>query len=420
MSNAYDHPTEIINGARTSENMQAANLCGPGQFSNIVDSGGCWALNFEPCTLTLPGGVITQASWQPAVFSEEEAPWYNGTDVSRDAIGFLIEEWTGLDGSHHTRSVTSVGTNRGGALFGPQSHKHRVMKLNVLLHGRNQEACNYLFRWLEQTLLAATDPCETISLWLREFDPGIDPLDVERGVARLDNVVLIEGPTWEADPAPGGTCYVRRCSFTLAAGDPCMYRAPVILDNEAMGPGALSSNRQTTGPDYWLGNGKYVQYIVNPALPDGLTNSEYGRLCPLVTLYSPAENGANGRKSLPDISIKGYASYAGFADSPRMEQIGELVITGRGTSGMWIEIDMAKRRVRYRDFAQNSSWRNGSHLVGPAVNGMRRWWSLDPCVYGRMMVTPTWTGYLNQRLGSPDPPSSFTFFLDAVVRFGCA
>lgn len=407
-TNAYGQPSELVNGARLAENMASAS-----RFSNVLESGGCWALNFEPCTMDSTGAT---EAWQPAVFSEEGAPWFNGTDASRDAIGFYIEEWTGLDGAHHTRSVTPLGINRGGALFGPQSHNHRVMKVNLLIHGRNAEACNYLFRWLEQQLLNACNPCSSQQIWLREFDPGFNFDNIERGLARANRVALIEGPTWEADPVPSGTCHIRRTSFTLAAGDPCLYR-PTQDGAEAtvLASGApLSTVASVTGPTYWTGSAMRVSAEVAPG--------DYGNVAAKVTFSSTVATAASGRKSLPDYRIAAFAhpSNAPSASLSQLPKIGELVISGVGTSGLEIEVNMAERQVRYRDIGSNSAWRNGSGMIGAVVGGLRRWWTLDACFPGIIVVEPVYPGLLNSRTGLADPPTSWGVTLETITRFGCS
>ena len=35
------NPAELINGARLAHNLEAAAMCGSGQFSNVLDYAGC-------------------------------------------------------------------------------------------------------------------------------------------------------------------------------------------------------------------------------------------------------------------------------------------------------------------------------------------------------------------------------------------
>lgn len=411
LSDGLGRPREIVNGARLSENITIAAI--GSRFSNPLQDGGCFALGFEPCT-TNPT-TLASTAWDPVDFSEEAAPWFNGTDASRDAMGFWIEEWTGLDGAHHGRSVTPVGNNRGGARFGPQSHRHRVMKINLLLHGRNAEACNYLFRWLEHALLATCSPCSTEQVWFREFDPGIgtDPDDLERGVARLTGCALVEGPTFEADPVPSSACYVRRASFTLVASDPCIYRVGQFGDNDDIGTVSVKSiDPIVAGPTYWVGQGMQVS-IPSPSV-------DYGQGAVIVNIQSDVMVDTDGRVGLPDLRIVGYRDpfNVGFGRADQAYPIGELVVTGEATSGLEIVIDLAERSIRYREMT-GFEWHNGSHLVADGTPGLRRWWSWEACAPGFVVVEPRYVGLLNTRMNLASNLAGFTVQVDTVSRFGC-
>lgn len=422
LSNSFGRPSEVVNGARLSENISAALLCG--RFSNPATDGGCYALGFNPCTTNPTTGGST--AWDETDFSEDGAPWFNGTDASRDAMGFYIEEWTGLGGEHHARSVTGVGNNRGGARFGPQSHNHRVMKLNVLIHGRNAEACNYLYRWLEQTLIAGCDPCSTGQLWFREFDPGFssDPADLQRGLARMTGVVLIEGPTIEAAPVRDGACFIRRTSFTLAVGDPCIYRVSEFGDNEEFtstsAPDYGDGAAVVAGPTYWVGTGMQVS-VPSPTV-------DYGQGAAIVDIQSDVEvDGIAGRLSLPDLRIVGYADplNAGFTRADQAIKIGELTVTGLETSGLEIIVDMAERTIRYRNLRSKSTWRNGSSLLAGATSDVRRWWTWDACAPGFVVVEPKYVGLRNDRVMAQSTNttarvSAYTVQIDLTSRFGCS
>src|SRR5690606_5606622 len=110
--------------------------------------------------------------------------------------------------------------------------RHREMKLNVLLVGLNEPALMHGFRWLESFLVGCSESCGEWAFWIRDFCPPDPELDPEEGVYRLDEVALIEGPTWESPVTPRSGCVIRRASFTIAAGDPCMYSPPSELDTD--------------------------------------------------------------------------------------------------------------------------------------------------------------------------------------------
>jgi hypothetical protein len=95
------------------------------------------------------------------------------------------------------------------------------MKVNVFLFGRNEQAVEYLFRWLGSVLTGVCATCATESLMLRRYCGSTG--DLWDGVVEMRNVGLVEGLKWEAEIQTEGNCYIRRASFALMAGDPCMY-----------------------------------------------------------------------------------------------------------------------------------------------------------------------------------------------------
>jgi hypothetical protein len=181
------------------------------------------AVAIDGTSVTVVSNAVVD--WRPLDFTSpaiDLAPWYTSLyPESADAFGFWIEEWTGLDDAHIVRPVTSFGSAWGGAQLGTIRANERVMKLNVLLFGRNEAASEYLFRWLATTLSANCTGCAVDSMLIRRVCPTGG--DFDQGVARLDEVGLVEGLQWETDPTTHSMCSVRRVSFGLTAGDPCLY-----------------------------------------------------------------------------------------------------------------------------------------------------------------------------------------------------
>jgi hypothetical protein len=211
---------ELLNNART-----ASYLANPDLAIDLIDicsiepNGGCDSYAYMPnCG---PGG---DGSWSALQFDRPEsdpAPWYNSLyPQSADALGFIVEDWTGLDDGHIRRSTTAW--DRGHSL-GPLGSSGRVMKINVFLFGRTEEATEYLFRWLGSTLSSVCSTCASESILIRRFCGDVDNL--WDGIAEMRRVGLVEGLRWENEPIPlgDGSCYFRRASFALQAGDPCMY-----------------------------------------------------------------------------------------------------------------------------------------------------------------------------------------------------
>lgn len=351
-------------------------------------------------------------SWQAVNFASTAAPWYNANNVaSTEALGFLIEEFTGLDGAHHQRAIQPVGALRGGSVPGVLSHKHRTMKLNVLLHGTSERGLNYLFRWLEQQLLNCCGNDGYQQLWVRESCPILAL--PEEGLQMLNEVVLVEGPTWEAQPTNNSGCYLRRASFTLAAGDPCMYAVDSDVSAATMTTSGVTLTTSTATRGWWAGTDKYLA----AAMPAG----RVGRVGPIVTISSPLENRTGARKSIPDLVITGYAAPRndGFATLTDAYPIGEIVIAGAASAGLVIEVNVPGRQVRYRDPYGDNQWYDGSRFIGPSSVNARRWWAIDNCVPGGVIVQPMWAGLACRYDSNADPVSQWTVDVNAVEINGC-
>lgn len=169
--------------------------------------------------------ALAPVEWASLAFSTpsvDGAPWYNAAyPESADALGFFIEEWTGLDDAHVKRPSTTWGGMGGGAGLGSVSADGRTMSINLLLFGRTEDAVEYLFRWLASVMTGVCQTCVTDSILIRRFCGST--ADPNKGLAELRRVGLISGLKWESEPFGRAACYLRRASFTLMAGDPCMY-----------------------------------------------------------------------------------------------------------------------------------------------------------------------------------------------------
>jgi hypothetical protein len=195
-----------------------------GQTITVVGAGANFSLN--------PGETF----WEELFFTTpalDDAPWYNPVyPESADALGFFVEEWTGLDSPHVARAVSP---RQYGGQLGTLKASQRVMKLNVIAFARTERAMEYLFRWLEATLGSVCSGCATDEILIRRFCPT-DLSQLWEGVVELREVGLVEGVTWENDLSDVNRCFIRRLSFALAAGDPCMYLpgtngpAPTVAD----------------------------------------------------------------------------------------------------------------------------------------------------------------------------------------------
>lgn len=354
--------------------------------------------------------------WTTADFSSTASPWYNANiPESAEAHGFLVEEWTGLDGAHHRRASTPTGQNRGGAYYGPQSHDARVMKLNVLLHGSTERGLTYLFHWLENRLLNCCDStCGTRQMWYRQFCPPSPATAPEDGLVRLERLALAEGPTWEQPPLPDSACYLRRVSFTLTAGDPCGYREPAAVGyGVSVTSGVLTTNVLTSCATF-EGDARQTRADFSAAAV------AYGAMAPIVYIASSSESTAGVRRGLPVLRIAGYAdpNNTGLACSAIF--LGELILEGYATSGLEIMADLVQRRVLVRGIG-STAWEDGSRLIGPALrSGAPRWWSFGGCDSGFVVVEPAFTGLETNRVSSSSlQVSTWTTRIEAGARIGC-
>lgn len=193
--------------------------------SFVASSGQTVTVNHTGGTPTVIFPFLSGDDWETQNYdtpATDDAPWYSAEyPESADAIGFWVEEWTGLDDRHVSRAFTRYGTPRGGATAGAIGNAERVMKINIYLLGSTEESVEYLFRWLASTLSGVCGTCDLDSVLTRRFCGSVE--DPWWGMVEMRQVGLIEGLGWESDVAETGRCFFRHASFTLAAGDPCMY-----------------------------------------------------------------------------------------------------------------------------------------------------------------------------------------------------
>lgn len=383
-----------------------------------VDTVGLMA-QFAPASVTLPwvvggAGLSASTSWIHWASYAPVAPWDNGAPAAAEAYGFVIEEWTGLDGQHHLRSQVPVGSRRGGARFGPQTHRARVMKLNVLLLGSSERGLEHLFRFLESRLLDCCGSCCDRSIFLRTHCPGDG--DFASGWVRLDNVALVDGPTWEAEPARNVGCAMRRVSFTLAAGDPCMYgeSSGETTSTSVIWGVPLAASPVVAGCAHWASTSRQV-LVPLPAFEVGSTAAK-------VTISSPLELDASGNpKCLPDLRIYGYqAADFGTAAPCNSVPLGEFILVGYQAAGLEIEVDFGASTIRSRNVGSELDWEDATRLIGRNAPGaLRRWWTLPAGRAGAVVVEPLYTGLLNSIDATANPVTEWTVTVEGVQRIGC-
>jgi hypothetical protein len=225
---------EVFNGARLAAYLRNTDLTTGFHIADVLDYGGCESYEYAPVC----GDFGDPVTWE--LISKEDptfdpAPWYDPSrPESADGIGFWVEEWTGLDGSHISRPTSAAGPFN--TALGRIGAGGRVMSLNVLVLAMNEPAMEYMYRWLESLLLSYCSSCATDYAYIRRYCPP-SAVDPSEGVVELRNLGLVGPMKWEAPPVEALGCTMRRLSFTLMAGDPCMYTlggdtvTPVSLAN---------------------------------------------------------------------------------------------------------------------------------------------------------------------------------------------
>lgn len=429
-ANAWGNAVEVFNEARTTYNLTNAINSGVKRYGDVLKNAGCEALNYVPCTMSSTGSVT---SWQAMATGPTQNPWYVASSAaSLEAYGFWVEEWTGLDGAHHVREVTPIGGGRGGAVFGRQSSSHRTMAINVVLMGSSERGLNHLFRWLESTLLNSCAK-DSPSMWIREFCPTNSVADITEGLARADDVALIAGLEWAEPPVNDGGCYIRRASFTLGTGSPCLFREPVTQASSS----PLRSDHpslSTTDLDNATYNADLARFIgLSVRVAATMPTPAYGSVSPRITISSLRSPG----RVLPQFRIVGLTNPAGASTSEpyRMYPVG-CVVTAEGSmeAGCTYIIDVgtgeAFKQSTYKSLewmpapeifatGESPNWSYGvpyPSFLGPDGR-LKRWFSFGNCDSGVVVVEPNaipLSTYLTSNV-----PSFWTVTIESVARFGC-
>lgn len=433
-ANTYGNAVEVFNDARTSYNLTTAINSGVKRYGDVLRNAGCEGLNYVPCTMSATGTVT---SWQAMTTGPTQNPWYSSSSAaSLEAYGFWVEEWTGLDGAHHARSVNPLGVARGGARLGRQSSGSRTMAINVVLVGSSERGLNHLFRWLESTLLACCDPTNNPSMWIREFCPTNSVSDITEGLARADGVALIGPLEWADPPMEDAGCFIRRASFTLGTESPCLFREPVAGTSGTQAKSAFRTN--TTNLINVQADPARMTEFVGTSLRTAvnLPVPSYGMMSPRVTITSNYETSGALRLVLPQLRIVGFANPANVASTlpGSMTPIG-CVLTGEAVipSGSTVVIDVGAGTATYTDPFGELGYQPADFMIStssvpiytysyaypsflPATAKMSRWFGFSNCDIGSVAVEPN---TVPSQTNLAKLASSWTVTIESVARFGC-
>lgn len=203
-----------IDGSEYDENGLTSFTAASGQTVTVTSSGALQIIVRQYCDDWMPLSFATPAT--------DPAPWYNSNyPESADALGFYVEEWTGLGSDHVRGALTATGRPGGGGRVGVLGSQGRVMKLNLFAVANSEAGMQYLMDWLSSQLIGMCGGCGDDTMLFRRFCGSES--DLWNGVGEMRRVRVIEGVSWEAEPVEIATCFLRRMSFTIAAGDPCVY-----------------------------------------------------------------------------------------------------------------------------------------------------------------------------------------------------
>lgn len=382
---------EVINHARTLSYLRNSDLgCG----TIAVERDVCPSFYYDACEDWEPLEFITPSGDNPA-------PWWDGiaNSPTSDAYGFWITEWTGLDGGHHTRTVTPRGVRGGGGILGPLSSRHRVMKMNVRMFAGSECAMDEQFRWLESMLLNLCDPCATVSAFVRTCCPPNPEVAPEYGIYSLDAVGLVEGPSY-IDDFDGMECLVRNVSFTLAAGGPCLYSLP----DEIAADETFDAMTYDDCDLYTLiGIGNDCSTFSAERLTFPMPSMNAGLVAPIIRVRNTGTS-----TSVPFV-VKGFVDPGSIGPDPCIRAVtAEMQFDGLPPHSDLL-IDAPHTRILYRARETDSIWIDGSPflITSPSIAPNFPYFN---CPGGWISIEPL------HLLGNT---ANLTFTVETQLRVGC-
>lgn len=413
LSDGFGNPVELINQARTAYNLEAA---APSQIYNVAEAGGCIGLDYDPCSMDSTGAVT---EW--VALDLNALPWGSSAQA-QDGYGFYIQEWTGLDGAHHTRTIHAQGGGHGGARFGSIYHKQRVMAFTVVLLGASERGLNHLFRWLESALLTTGGPGCLGSLWLRDFCPdGVSDAELSEGLLRADDIVLVDGPVWVTPPIADAGCLIRSLSFTLVAGNPCLFSVPTETTSATVTPAEAASVLPAYPAACSEWNGSSLRVSMAVTAPDA------GSVSPVVYISAPLQVDSLGsRKLVAAQRIYATVDEAGLGSvSPCSQRNIGMIVVQNLPSGYELVVDGSDGSAQARDLHGDRVWYDGAQFIAnnaDVTSGYvgRRAVSIPAlCSDGYFIVEPALGGNRAQLGMNVQPVSTWDIDIQAVTHVGC-
>lgn len=222
---------EIINSSRVSQMIAAGK--GPE---------GIQCRDCAPCP------DLDKGLGYPSGYNPSENPWYDPAQPeSIDFAGLLVTSITGLEPGQFQRPVTE--TAGVGAIIGQGRQVAPQVVVTGLLMAATCCAAEYGLRWLSWALRQSCTPgalCAGTDLVFLSCEPTFPDEDCGEQdfpallapyFRTLRNAALVDGPfVSNIVPRACPTCHecaLKEVTFTLSAGDPCIYRDPVLIVEDA-------------------------------------------------------------------------------------------------------------------------------------------------------------------------------------------
>lgn len=185
---------------------------------------------------------------------QDDAPWFDPTEpASKEFGGFVGLEVIGLSRAIGTRNIVPLTSD--GAALHPLRRPHREIQIRVLALAKTECALSYGFNWLASALRGrmCSTGCSGDTLCFftccppcgPEPEPGEPDTCGDAYWRTMLNVGLLtmEQPT-DVKKIPGG--YLAQLTYTLAAGNPFIWREPVLMATGPT-PGQQLPNYQDPG-----------------------------------------------------------------------------------------------------------------------------------------------------------------------------
>jgi hypothetical protein len=214
--------TEIVNSPRAAAYARAMGI-------TTVNCGGCE---------TLPRALWSEPYISP---DQDDAPWWDPTETaSKEFAGLVGLEITGLSRNVGGRSLVPLTDN--GAALHPFRRPHKEIQVRALAIARSECGLSYGYSWLASALRGSVcaSGCQGDTLCFFTCCPGCgpvsdNPLDDDLCGDPYWRTMLNVGLLATEQPIktriPGG--WLSEVTFTFAAGNPYIWREPVLM---AQGP----------------------------------------------------------------------------------------------------------------------------------------------------------------------------------------